>query len=517
MKKVIIVDDEPIVVNGLSQLIQWNDYGFEVAGVAYDGGHALELIREVHPELVFTDIRMPVLSGIDLISRAKLISQRTKFVIFSAYNDFEYIHKALRLNVFDYVDKPVTVEKLQEILSTYINVVDAEHSGANDILKQFIRTALEARVDKAFSAEENVTETDVKQLSMLQGVYTFFCCAVTFGSAEKRENIKQEIDKLAFAYDMKNVTVTQQGLLLSAFYAAVVDADAEDCLEGMRELCDRLVIGGQEVYAGASDLYSNVSELRNAIEEAIKAAEFGRFYDEGFVRSVDIPAEQSGTAQLLSATFEQQLTAAVCSIDEEKAERLEQDFLERLSSRSTSVDAFRHDALEFAYLCHRIARNMGILPSLTAQFPHLEIQKYHSVDRVVHWLHAQFHQIMDALQKQQTSKTAKSVEPAKQYIDQYYMRGITLTELSSLCGMSSSYFSLLFKLQIGQTYVKYINQVRMERARDMLTSNMSIRKISENTGFISQRYFTERFKAYWGCTPTQFRQNLDEENTKQKE
>ena len=124
---------------------------------------------------------------------------------------------------------------------------------------------------------------------------------------------------------------------------------------------------------------------------------------------------------------------------------------------------------------------------------------------------------MDALQKQQTSKTAKSVEPAKQYIDQYYMRGITLTELSSLCGMSSSYFSLLFKLQIGQTYVKYINQVRMERARDMLTSNMSIRKISENTGFISQRYFTERFKAYWGCTPTQFRQNLDEENTKQKE
>ena len=101
--RTIAIDDKAIEI--LKKRKEEQEKQKEIVGAAWQ-----------HPELVFTDIRMPVLSGIDLISRAKLISQRTKFVIFSAYNDFEYIHKALRLNVFDYVDKPVTVEKLQEIL-----------------------------------------------------------------------------------------------------------------------------------------------------------------------------------------------------------------------------------------------------------------------------------------------------------------------------------------------------------------------------------------------------------------
>ena len=119
MGKVVIVDDEYIAAEGLVRLVDWKEYDLEVACIAHDGVSALSAILDVKPDIVFTDIRMPGLSGLDLIQAAKSRLPRTVFVIISGYNDFEYIRKAIRLSVFDYLDKPITVEKVTEILRGY--------------------------------------------------------------------------------------------------------------------------------------------------------------------------------------------------------------------------------------------------------------------------------------------------------------------------------------------------------------------------------------------------------------
>ncbi len=116
MKRIFLVDDEPLVTDTIKNLVDWNRYGMDICGVANDGVSAKAAILEMRPNLVITDIRMPGMNGLDLIASVQRKLPDTLFAIISGYNDFAYIRAALRLNVVDYLDKPVTVEKIESML-----------------------------------------------------------------------------------------------------------------------------------------------------------------------------------------------------------------------------------------------------------------------------------------------------------------------------------------------------------------------------------------------------------------
>ena len=116
MKQVFLVDDEYFAVEGLKKFVNWEKYDLTVCGEAYDGKTALQNIESLQPDIVFTDVRMPGLNGLELIARAKTLVPQCLFVIISGYNEFDYARKALRLGVLDYIDKPVNLEKLDAVL-----------------------------------------------------------------------------------------------------------------------------------------------------------------------------------------------------------------------------------------------------------------------------------------------------------------------------------------------------------------------------------------------------------------
>lgn len=113
MYKVAIFDDEYIVLQGLRHLIDWNGFGLELAGTASDGLSALEIVRKQTPDIVFTDIRMPGMDGLKLIEEIMAEAPDTYCIVFSGFNEFEYVKRALKLGVIDYLEKPVTVESIQ--------------------------------------------------------------------------------------------------------------------------------------------------------------------------------------------------------------------------------------------------------------------------------------------------------------------------------------------------------------------------------------------------------------------
>ena len=117
MIKAVLIDDEYIVVEGLKAIINWNEFGIEVVGSASDGVSGLELIEAQKPDIVFTDITMPSMNGLTLIEKAKKVIPNSVFIIFSGYNEFEYARSAITLGVIDYLDKPVTTEKIEEALT----------------------------------------------------------------------------------------------------------------------------------------------------------------------------------------------------------------------------------------------------------------------------------------------------------------------------------------------------------------------------------------------------------------
>ncbi len=116
MYKLVVIDDEYIVLEGIKALISKMDLPFEVVGFAYDGVMALDVIKKINPDLVITDIRIPAIDGLALIEQAKDFCPETIFVVISGYMEFEYARKALLLGVKDFVDKPLSAEKLRNLL-----------------------------------------------------------------------------------------------------------------------------------------------------------------------------------------------------------------------------------------------------------------------------------------------------------------------------------------------------------------------------------------------------------------
>ena len=125
MYRVILVDDEHLIIRGLSTVVPWAELGCEVAGTAYDGVSGLELIRSVHPDIVLTDIRMPNMDGLTMLAAIRSEYPDIQMCVLTAYRDFEYAQKAITLGVFRYLLKPSNLEELKETVRQMAARLDA--------------------------------------------------------------------------------------------------------------------------------------------------------------------------------------------------------------------------------------------------------------------------------------------------------------------------------------------------------------------------------------------------------
>lgn len=130
MKRIVIVDDEYVVIEGLKKLIDWTEYDAQVVGCATNGEEGLDLIVREKPDIVFTDIKMPVMNGLMMIDRAKKSGCDSIYIIFSGYNEFTYAHEALSLGVISYIEKPVTIEQINAAMKKACMIFDAKNSAS---------------------------------------------------------------------------------------------------------------------------------------------------------------------------------------------------------------------------------------------------------------------------------------------------------------------------------------------------------------------------------------------------
>lgn len=513
MKKVVIVDDEYIVTQGLSQLIHWEDFGMEIAGVAYDGDSGLSLVCDVQPDLVFTDIRMPGMSGLDLISQARKRVPNAAFVIISGFNDFEYVRSALRLNVFDYLDKPITMEKMNDVLDRYRRAGEEAGDEANEaqqsVFKQCMQACVQLCLLSGRASEQQLREVWSRRGLRVPELEILICAQVECGDQAAFRRIERELNRelQETSVTISSVTGPKGGIFLCHAHRSRMDAQL---LRGqICRVCSRLAEQEIQLHIGLSGNSPRLCDLPEAVEAAQAALNYAVFLDEDHVCVEDVmpvaslPAAYGKSEQTIA--FSMRVGDRKAVIDTIEA------LLKNLVNYGVSMDLFCHEVLELIYLGLHVLREAGVEYKFDSGLPHVEIQRHRSVYELRKWVLACFDDFMDRLNAQSQTKGRKSVQKAREFIDQHYGEPITLEQLAEICDMNPTYFSMLFKLQVGQTYVKYINRVRMEQAKSMLMQGISIRRISENVGFTSQRYFSDRFKAYWGCTPTQLREKMQEE------
>lgn len=206
MLKVLFADDEPIMLEGLRFLVDWKALNYEVCGEALDGEDALQLIHSTRPDLVITDVRMPVIDGLELIRRSSEGDCRPKFIIFSGYADFEYAKRALKYGVSNYLTKPLDEKELTEALHTVTEQILKEHkaSSRRDALSALMQEDTVSRL----LMRENSEEEREKGLNMLGiGPASRLCCVLVHGAAPDSLQMRKQVAAMSGKEPLRSISV----------------------------------------------------------------------------------------------------------------------------------------------------------------------------------------------------------------------------------------------------------------------------------------------------------------------
>ncbi len=506
-KKVFLVDDEYLAIEGLMRLVDWKGMGAQVCGAAYDGKTALEQIRIVCPDVVLTDIRMPGMNGLDLIAAVKRLLPSTLFVVISGYNEFEYARSALRLGVIDYIDKPVTVEKIEEVYGKINQIFQARqrfHTVTEEKRSQFSQ-AMEELLRAPQQAMKMIPCLKEKYGVDLMGLQRFLIAAGRPCGPEAGQRVWQMWEEAGFpeGCDLEIFTGERKLLLFVTFQ----EEPASDFPERLRAFGESLALEGVVEAIGYGEVHTGITELEYALKDGEQALQYAEYLGEPWVDLKELEYHEEPPVQLLNGTND--IIYCFRTGEYDQALRKVEELLLLLQNSKLELDLFYSECLKLIHVGMGLCRETGREFDRDGKvfLPHVEIRQYHRAADISGWTVSVFRSMVQWMWERR-SKEERKVAAAKEYIDAHYSEILTLPYVASLCGMQPTYFSMMFKEQVGQNYIKYINFVRMEHAKRLLAQGLKVKEIYQRVGFQNYRYFCDKFKSLVGCTPEQYRSRL---------
>ena len=543
MVKVYLVEDEIIIRQSIKNSIDWVKEGYEFVGDASDGELALPVILKEKPDILITDIRMPFMDGLELSRMVKAELPDIKIVILSGYDEFEYAKQAIKIGVAEYLLKPVSSAVLLEHLSEIAEKVRDEREDLalkkvyyqemqenEELIKmKFLGELISGKLSLADAMEKG------KRFHMnLSGP---FYRIILFKFIQEDHVQAEQSEALAEAYEavgnyvdgLKDAFRFQRGVEGWAFLLTSVEEDmeaqTERFIEGLKE-----VIAPFEAltwFGGIGSEAARLRELRYSFREADKAFA-GRFVQEP---NQIISVEQLNYEQLDNEfdanifgeinQFDQIITRFLSSGSREEVEsfvgalftEISEDHFRSLMIRQYIIMDIYATVLAF---CKKLRKDTGADGEAAGQMESLreneEILKRavltaESVDDIKDYIGTLLDHVIELRNTLSGRRYSDIIRTARKRIEQDYMsEDISLNTVAAEVCMSPSYFSSVFSKEMGKTFIEYLTEVRMEKAKQYLVcSSMKTSEISYEVGYKDPHYFSYIFKKTQGCTPKEYR------------
>ncbi len=473
MYTALIVDDEKWIVEGIKSGVHWNARGFEVIGDADNGQDALDLVKKHRPDVVLTDIKMPVLNGLELIKLGKEASPETLFVVLSAHAEFAYAQKALNYGTFGYCLKPFEIEEIDSMLGRLAEVLGSRHKEAGPARSPDLYEAI-------CSGDMELTGQVLQQSGMTAGPGQLLLPIVV--QSAKPAVLQQSIKHLSF-----QMSPRRAGYL-------VHEESAGELLQDISGAHD-----GTMYSIGTGFPISGLTEL-NASLEAASLASYGTF-------TTGKPGIFSPPPQT-NPVLEEMLK----SISDALARKDRVQFLSCMNAakkhfsdgRFSMKDAY----LIFTALIYHFFR-AGV-PGSGRMFEGYEELSYHfghagaMIDYLVeHTLHDLENQAGPV----RPDISHKTIREIVKYIHDHFTDDLSIQGMSEKFFLSPNYLCHLFKKEVGENFIEYVSNQRIAYACKLLTETGDpIKQIGDRCGFNDYFYFTRIFKRITNMTPTQYRE-----------
>lgn len=534
MYKLLIVDDEALVREAIQDQMDWEKLGFECIGTCEDGVEALEFIKSNTPDVVLTDIGMPFMNGIELTQELSIHYPNIKVIIFTGYDDFDFAQQALKLQAVDYILKPMTATELGEVISKLRLELDQEKNQIQDYeqLKRQLRENLPLLKERFL---ERLAASPMTEKQMREG-FTYF-------DIEWKGSFIIELAVVVDEFKLgSSSTLYDEELIRFAVYNIVqeVIANRPEMLI-FRDRENRvlvLILGSHvdELYdlstQIAEDIHSSITNylpiklsigighvcsLANKVlrfhQSALSALDY-RFVI-GTNRIICISdMEQRKRPELLSIVdWENELIIKLkTGTPEEMDEWIVQLFImfrEHVLPLDVCQMYLQRVVLTIVHTLYAMGMDNAQVFGETLT-PMNEISRFAVLDDVEEWMREQCAKVVRKIRGMREHQSVIQVMKAIEYIQQHYMDPkLSLKSVCQHISMSSSYFSSIFKLANGKTFVEFVTHLRMEKAKELLKmSSLKSYEIAYEVGYSDPHYFSGAFKKHTNETPTDYRQKL---------
>ncbi|MBP1753852.1 MAG: two component transcriptional regulator, AraC family [Firmicutes bacterium] len=533
MLKIVIADDEDKICQLIYKLIDWDSLEMQVVAIAHNGVEALELIQIHNPDIAITDIRMPGYDGLEFISRAKEYNSEIQFIIISGYQEFEYAQKAIKYGVIDYLLKPIKKDELVSTLtkmrSAYLERVDLltkeeqmKLSMINNISK--LRTGLFEQI--LFHKTKRTKEITIDVINEEYGYKfqdgLFQIVAVKSDGIERsyssnvafleeklmkiiRNNFKEYCTDMEFYFDFN---VCYGILNYSSDNRKNVRRQCKALLDEL--LLQRDIFSDLEVTIGIGTVESDFRMINNSFKAAIWA------YEQRLILGTNKVIEgEAGETNTLAESrlfydFNHEMNVALERLDTNAAIVAIRFLRDGLKNRTETTG---HEVLQMA----KEVCNLFLFAMRNNKFPieggdtfieefNLNANDCGSIHKLYQYLTDKITSCLEKVIEDKRQIDTKPIREAKQLIQNQYMKQITLEEVSSEVGFNSTYFSTLFKKETGYTFLEYLSEVRINKAKELLKeTNYNIMVICEQVGYSDIKHFTKIFAKHTNLKPNEYR------------
>jgi len=545
--KLILVDDENDVREGILQEIDWGLHGFEVTGIAENGREAYDMVDKLVPDIVITDIKMPFLDGLTLSEMIKQKYPATRIIILTGFDEFEFAHKAVKLHIDEYVLKPFSSQELINALLRIKLQMDEEMALKKNILRlrehyinslpilkaNFLTLLVTSKLsDNEILGKSNNLNINLNAKGFIASVISidkpvYGNSAEPLNSSADQNpdvlNLLEDRDLTLFAVlniveelaEKSNIGIVfiHNGNIVLLSISDEKESEAAvinilTILEEIRYSIERYLM--LTVTIGVGNFCSTVSGISYSYKDAELALDYKVILGNNRIIFINDLESRSAKKAVFDELKEEALTCCIKVGTVAKAKEIIDAFFNELIESNASYKEYQIYLMEILISVHKIAKDSDIdLNCIMDTNSNLfsDIYRFDNLQDARNWTLGICTRLMNIIAGNRQDNCRQLVRSAKDFTREHFHESdITINKLCRYLHISPGYFSTIFKKETKMTYLAYLVQLRMETARELLKmTDLKSFEIAERVGFSDANYFSNSFKKYIGISPSEFR------------
>lgn len=534
MYKVLLAEDEVLVRNYLRTLIPWETHGFVICGEATNGQAAVELIRDMKPDIVITDIHMPGMDGIALSKHIEANEPDIKLIVLSSYDTFSYVRETMKSGAIDYLlkhalEKDALLEVLgkarkeiekvsrdnenrervqrnwQTVARNYVKELVLGMEDRIEIIEDYFRHSTEVRIDHLMVVTMQVGNfpmitanySEIERNQYVRSIHDL--CRQSLGDARNGIVAHIEQGKFAFLLFFPN----QRGESGMLQRASVDTKRIEQALYTYLNV---------QVAYGMSAVGHRLSQVHAMYRHAGEQLEYNLLQQYSGVRTAGAKAEG---VDILTLTIEQEkeLLAAVDYADHPKVRAILADIFESL--RKPSVNSYSIQAVvsELIQIANKVWSKSGVQGDVDEEerasaLPRERLREKVHLNDIEAWVQSRYTRLLDKLAQRKLAGVNPYVKQAMKFVRERYRDHLSLELAAEAAGISAPYLGKLLKEEVGVSFPEFVNRHRVEMSKQRIESGRKIKEVFEDVGFSSYNYYFKVFKDVEGMTPQTYLKSI---------